>query len=282
MCDCCTRWSTRAAGPCTKGCKDATSQGARRKPDMATARTSGKARLTSSGSEQRPADKEGGCSVNLGSQAPVTRNYQQPAQCIFVVRTRKCPPLRIMSIIRSCSEARQCLEERCKQKTEWSALGSSIVSHFLNVEAAFATTKRSERIKRHEHGRHPVRQLEGDAAVHSPQWLRDFGCSGTHTPAAFISGVPLKFIWHIFINLGCINKCRPEVGSEGNIDGIPSSECIRSFRVLHSSAHRQNFWKLQKSKVPEDMGDAVCIVTQLLASLLSDVEVLDRQSVHSI
>ena len=62
--------------------------------------------------------------------------------------TQMSSPRRLMSIIRSFnSEAGRCLREGASRSLSDPALGTSTVSHLPNVEAAFATTKRSERIR---------------------------------------------------------------------------------------------------------------------------------------
>ena len=62
--------------------------------------------------------------------------------------TQMSSPRRLMSIIRSFnSAAGRCLREGASRSLSGPALGTSTVSHLSNVEAAFATTKRSERIK---------------------------------------------------------------------------------------------------------------------------------------
>ena len=151
MCDCGTRWSARVAGPCTKGAKmppvrehDASLTRQQQAPHR-------EARLTPKWKRTAP-NRQGGklfCQP-VAAQHLYTRKL--PAACtqcyLCGENTQMSSPRRLMSIIRSFnSEAGRCLREGASRSLSDPALGTSTVSHLPNVEAAFATTKRSERIK---------------------------------------------------------------------------------------------------------------------------------------
>ena len=201
MCDCGTRWSARVAGPCTKGAKmppvrehDASLTRQQQAPHR-------EARLTPKWKRTAP-NRQGGklfCQP-VAAQHLYTRKL--PAACtqcyLCGENTQMSSPLRIMSIIRSFnSEAGQCLREGASKSLSGPALGNRHCVTPLICRSSIATTKRSERIKRHEPSLQPGRQLEVDAGVHSPKchgsvpyWPREFWLPLHFYNSAYTSGMP--------------------------------------------------------------------------------------------
>ena len=136
----------------------------------------------------------------LAAQRLYTRKL--PAACtqcyLCGENTQMSSPLRIMSIIRSFnSEAGQCLREGASKSLSGPALGNRHCVTPLICRSSIATTKRSERIKRHEPSLQPGRQLEVDAGVHSPKchgsvpyWPREFWLPLHFYNSAYTSGMP--------------------------------------------------------------------------------------------